>query len=134
MVATYFRVFLVIQYNPGVTHLGPLAVEREEKQKEAQKNSTLCGRGRGRGREEDVEANAYDAYWPDPNVDSPGLERFYSKSVFICHTDGRPRWCSSCYNWKQDRASHCSEVNRCVKKMDHYCPWVGGIVGETCTS
>jgi hypothetical protein len=52
----------------------------------------------------------------------------------VCETDGRPRWCSTCCNWKLDRAHHCSELQRCVRKMDHYCPWVGGIVAETCES
>ncbi|KAK3364410.1 DHHC palmitoyltransferase-domain-containing protein [Lasiosphaeria hispida] len=127
MLLTYFRLFLVIQFNPGVLPLGPLAVEQRAKQKEERRKSGMCVRLR----EGDLEAHQYDIYsWPDPKPDSPGLEAFYSKDVFVCHTDGWPRWCSSCYNWKQDRAHHCSELNRCVKKMDHYCPWVGGIVGE----
>jgi len=119
MLATYLRVFLVIQLDPGVTPLGPRASEQKAKAK-----------GRSR-RERDLEAaNRYEAR-PDDNPDSPGLEEFYSKDVFVCETDGRPRWCSSCCNWKMDRAHHCSEIERCVKKMDHYCPWVGGIVAET---
>ncbi|KAH6628702.1 DHHC palmitoyltransferase-domain-containing protein [Chaetomium tenue] len=119
MLATYLRVFLVIQLDPGVTPLGPRATEQKAKAK-----------GRSR-RERDLEAaNRYEAR-PDDNPDSPGLEEFYSKDVFVCETDGRPRWCSSCCNWKMDRAHHCSEIERCVKKMDHYCPWVGGIVAET---
>jgi palmitoyltransferase len=120
MLVTYFRVFIVIQLNPGVTPLGPKATEWKAKAK-----------GRSR-RERDLEsATRYEAR-PDDNPDSPGLEEFYSKDVFVCETDGRPRWCSTCCNWKVDRAHHCSELERCVKKMDHYCPWVGGIVSETC--
>ncbi|KAH6855287.1 DHHC palmitoyltransferase-domain-containing protein [Chaetomium sp. MPI-CAGE-AT-0009] len=119
MLGTYLRVFLVIQLDPGVTPLGPRATEQKAK---------LKGRSR---RERDLEAaNRYEVR-PDDNPDSPGLEQFYSKDVFVCETDGRPRWCSSCCNWKMDRAHHCSEIERCVKKMDHYCPWVGGIVAET---
>ncbi|CAK7265176.1 Palmitoyltransferase pfa5 [Sporothrix epigloea] len=70
---------------------------------------------------------------PDPRLDpnSPGLEHFYTKDVFECTADGRPVWCMPCGTWKPDRAHHCSEINRCVYKMDHYCPWVGGIVSET---
>ncbi|PKS12051.1 hypothetical protein jhhlp_001347 [Lomentospora prolificans] len=67
---------------------------------------------------------------PDANPDSPGLERFYSKDVFVCESDGRPKWCHDCGQWKPDRASHSREIERCVRKMDHYCPWVGGMVAE----
>ncbi|KAL2172564.1 hypothetical protein VTG60DRAFT_4683 [Thermothelomyces hinnuleus] len=119
VLVTYLRVFLVIQLDPGVTPLGPKATEQNTKTK------------RRRRREQDLEtAQRYEAR-PDDNPDSPGLESFYSKDVFVCETDGRPRWCSTCCNWKIDRAHHCSEIERCVKKMDHYCPWVGGIVAET---
>ncbi|CAK7201370.1 Palmitoyltransferase pfa5 [Sporothrix eucalyptigena] len=70
---------------------------------------------------------------PDPRLDpdSPGLELFYTKDAFECTADGRPVWCTPCGTWKPDRAHHCSEINRCVRKMDHFCPWVGGIVSET---
>ncbi|KAK4239092.1 hypothetical protein C8A03DRAFT_43228 [Achaetomium macrosporum] len=116
---TYLRVFIVIQLNPGVTPLGPRAASHKANAKP-----------RGR-RERDLEAATRYEARPDDNPDSPGLEKFYSKDVFVCETDGRPRWCSTCCNWKIDRAHHCSEIERCVKKMDHYCPWVGGIVAET---
>ena len=53
----------------------------------------------------------------------PGLQDFYSRDVFVCQTDGRPAWCSTCLNWKPDRAHHCREIERCVRKMDHFCPW-----------
>lgn len=69
----------------------------------------------------------------DPRLDpdSPGLENFYTRDIFECTADGRPIWCSPCGAWKPDRAHHCSEIGRCVRKMDHFCPWVGGIVSET---
>ncbi|KAG0650190.1 Palmitoyltransferase [Hyphodiscus hymeniophilus] len=63
---------------------------------------------------------ATDSY-NDP--DSPGLELFYTKDVFICSTDGRPIWCSECSNWKPDRTHHDSSSGRCIRKMDHFCPW-----------
>lgn len=119
----YFRVYVEVQYNPGVTLLGARAIQQREEAKKRKRNH--------RKGDADLESGSRYEACPDKNPDSPGLERFYSKDVFVCNTDGRPRWCSSCCAWKVDRAHHCSELERCVKKMDHYCPWVGGVVGET---
>lgn len=63
-----------------------------------------------------------------------GLEIFYNRDVYTCRSDGLPIWCSECQNWKPDRAHHSGEIQRCVYKMDHYCPWAGGMIGETCKS
>ncbi|PWY90882.1 zf-DHHC-domain-containing protein [Aspergillus heteromorphus CBS 117.55] len=82
--------------------------------------------------DEDVEGglghNAEGGAFP---LDTSGLEKFYTKDVFVCQDDGRPLYCSTCCNYKPDRAHHCREVDRCVRKMDHFCPWVGGVVSET---
>lgn len=56
-------------------------------------------------------------------LNAEGLENFYTKDVFICQPDGRPIYCSTCCQYKTDRAHHCREVDRCVRKMDHFCPW-----------
>ena len=37
--------------------------------------------------------------------------------------------CRTCDNFKPARAHHCSMMDRCVLKMDHYCPWIGNCVG-----
>lgn len=60
-----------------------------------------------------------------------GLEAFYTRDFYTCRSDGLPIWCSDCQNWKPDRAHHSNDIQRCVKKMDHYCPWAGGMIGET---
>ena len=52
-----------------------------------------------------------------------GLEEVYKKDAYICDVHGLPIFCNSCWVWKPDRAHHCSEVNHCVRRMDHYCPW-----------
>jgi len=39
------------------------------------------------------------------------------------------RFCQKCKQLKPPRAHHCSICDRCVLKMDHHCPWVGGCVG-----
>ena len=54
---------------------------------------------------------------------TPSLQDFYARDAFVCQADGHPKWCSTCLNWKPDRAHHCREVERCVRKMDHFCPW-----------
>ena len=122
MIATYLRTIVTINTDPGLVPLGSLAVSRRNS-KEASDSTR---------RADDLEGQPYGGMAPDDNPDSPGLEQFYTKDVFICETDGRPKWCSECCNWKPDRAHHSSELNRCVLRMDHYCPWAGGMVGENC--
>ncbi|XP_067111435.1 palmitoyltransferase ZDHHC3-like isoform X2 [Osmerus mordax] len=39
--------------------------------------------------------------------------------------------CPKCCSIKPDRAHHCSVCKRCIKKMDHHCPWVNNCVGES---
>lgn len=70
---------------------------------------------------------------PQNDPDSPGLEKFYTKEVFTCEGDGKPRWCSECSNWKPDRTHHCSDVGRCIYKMDHFCPWYDSNPGHFCS-
>ncbi|KAH8290319.1 hypothetical protein KR054_001908 [Drosophila jambulina] len=38
--------------------------------------------------------------------------------------------CPKCCSIKPDRAHHCSVCQRCIRKMDHHCPWVNNCVGE----
>ncbi|KAI0424850.1 DHHC palmitoyltransferase-domain-containing protein [Xylaria sp. FL1042] len=121
MVATYARTLYNANFNPGIVPLGPLAVSRQSAKDEKRLRRPYAA--------DDIEARAYDA-GPDNNPDSPGLECFYSRDVFVCESDGRPKWCSECCNWKQDRVHHSREIGRCVYRMDHYCPWAGGMIGE----
>ncbi|KAJ9155370.1 Palmitoyltransferase [Pleurostoma richardsiae] len=120
MSAAYIRTLLKIIFDPGVVPLGPMAAEMPTEMQPRKR----------RQEPGDLEAQPY-IDGPDPDPDSPGLEQFYSKDVFVCENDGRPRWCSTCRTWKPDRAHHSNEIGRCVRKMDHYCPWVGGIISET---
>ncbi|KAI1324558.1 palmitoyltransferase PFA5 [Xylariaceae sp. FL0255] len=120
MVTTYARTLYTAYFDPGVVPLGPRAIARLEKESQQRQKTQVSG---------DIESRAYDA-GPDIDPDSPGIENFYTRDVFICEPDGRPRWCSECCNWKQDRVHHSSEIGRCVYRMDHYCPWVGGMIGE----
>uniref|UniRef100_A0A1I8HW99 Palmitoyltransferase n=1 Tax=Macrostomum lignano TaxID=282301 RepID=A0A1I8HW99_9PLAT len=38
--------------------------------------------------------------------------------------------CPRCSCIKPERAHHCSICRRCVRRMDHHCPWVNNCVGE----
>lgn len=81
-----------------------------------------------------TQGTAYSTYYPmrpAASVTPGNLNTFTSKDAFVCENDGKPRWCQHCNCWKPDRSHHCSEVGRCLYRMDHFCPWVGGVVAET---
>ena len=52
-----------------------------------------------------------------------GIDDYYRRETFVCDAQGLPIWCPTCSNWKPDRTHHCSDVGRCVRKLDHFCPW-----------
>ena len=123
--AAYFRTVYNAQRNQGLVPWTLRRADEQERRIQEKQASRKAKKG-------DVEQQDQPWLPPDMSPDSPGLEAFYSKDIFVCEADGRPRWCSLCWAWKPDRAHHSSELDRCVRKMDHLCPWVGGMISETC--
>ncbi|CAG2224693.1 ZDHHC3_7_25 [Mytilus edulis] len=38
--------------------------------------------------------------------------------------------CNKCETYRPPRAHHCRICRRCIRKMDHHCPWINNCVGE----
>lgn len=134
MTTSFMRLAYITAFDPPYVPLGPSAppAVRDRisyRTNDIPKNtSKRGGNGIAMGEYDAGDISAETKARNDP--DSPGLELFYTKDVFTCQVDGHPSWCSSCCNWKPDRAHHCSSAGRCIYKMDHFCPWIGGPIGE----
>lgn len=128
----YLRVLHEIILNPGFVPLGP---QWSEKQTKSDKNARKGRRSRS-GKTDNISGEKAGDFPPaEPGIsggndlesglsaEEASLESFYTKNFFVCQQDGMPIWCSTCLQFKPDRARHCREVGRCVRKMDHFCPW-----------
>lgn len=116
--SSFGRLWYMITFDPPYLPLGENAPIKQKIPLRRRRESELAGQeydGQIRA-DEDSEKQRNDP-------DSPGLEKFYTKNVFVANMDGKPKWCSQCANWKPDRTHHCSDAGRCIYKMDHYCPW-----------
>ncbi|CAI7603974.1 unnamed protein product [Penicillium glandicola] len=132
MVVSYLHLYYHVLWNPGYLPPGEQKLADDEKAKKpkrhrGKKNARIADPEKTNQADADVERGS-NSTAVDTGV---GLESFYTKDVFVCQEDGRPLWCSTCCQYKTDRAHHCRELGRCVRKMDHFCPWVGGVVSET---
>ncbi|KAL3912215.1 MAG: hypothetical protein SGPRY_008411, partial [Prymnesium sp.] len=45
-------------------------------------------------------------------------------------TDVKLKYCDTCHVVRPARASHDRHTDRCVRRFDHYCPFLGNAVGE----
>ena len=52
-----------------------------------------------------------------------------SREFILCDKDGNPERCDTCKTFTPARTSHCTELGRCVKKFDHFCPLVFYAIG-----
>lgn len=132
VVATYFRLMYNVIWDPGYLPLGAERVKADSTSQDSKRTHSKRRRSSRKASdaekatqpEVDLERGMNDhAGGKAFQLDPAGLESFYTKDVFVCQEDGRPPWCSTCCQFKTDRAHHCREVDRCVRKMDHFCPW-----------
>ena len=133
--SAYFRTLFTIAVNPG--YVSQKSQHHKKHKHGKSSKSTVDGHTSNSSDAGDVEKLAGPSGYPggytyngvgagstsNPVTELSGPEEFYEKDIFECSGDGMPRWCSTCMIWKPDRAHHCREVGRCVRKMDHYCPW-----------
>lgn len=137
LLATWGRFLQAVIFNPGYVPKGKrpkaqkLTTNGESETRRQRSRSRSTRRSRSRESSPSVKFLDREAVRDGILACPPGLEQFYRKEVFISGIDGVPRFCNACWNWKPDRTHHSSELNRCVKRYDHYCPWVGGAVSET---
>ena len=138
---TYFRILYAVISSPGYVERGPLFYANRKAQSAQAQPRSSKRRSASDGSDEkasrDLEKGIGGLGYtnggsqlrgivggrPPPESNSPELQDFWKKEVFVCEGDGRPIYCSMCMNWKPDRTHHCREVDRCVRKMDHFCPW-----------
>ncbi|KAI1945441.1 Palmitoyltransferase pfa5 [Ophidiomyces ophidiicola] len=131
---SYLRVLSTILLNPGFLPRGNQWDTLNSPETESKKKRRRSSRSRSRpssahSAKQKHQGDKKTETSPYP-IDAYGLEAYYCKDIFVCQPDGRPPWCPTCCQWKTDRSHHCSEVDRCVRKLDHFCPWVGGVICE----
>ena len=98
----------------GVSRAGSVAIwEKELQQRRSSGSSGGDARGGGGG-------GGGGGARPDPaSLDSPALWAGHWNQL-----------CVSCRIVRPLRAKHCTVAGRCVQSYDHYCPWVGNVVGK----
>lgn len=127
MVVSYMRLYYQVLWNPGYLPLGEQKLADDESIKQSKrrgkKGTRKADPEKTNQADMDVERGSNSTAVGTAVQSDIGLESFYTKDVFVCQEDGRPLWCTTCCQYKTDRAHHCRELGRCVRKMDHFCPW-----------
>ncbi|AET39193.1 palmitoyltransferase PFA5 Ecym_4114 [Eremothecium cymbalariae DBVPG len=50
--------------------------------------------------------------------------------IYQCDPQGYPMWCSTCQSLKIERSHHSELLKYCVPRFDHYCVWLGTVIGR----
>jgi len=121
IVAVAVRLGSVIVSNPGFVPVGNGPDDAsDEIRRPHRTGKQLAPPASKEGKADFVDRAAIiDGITPSP----PGLEDFARRDVYVCEPDGLPPFCRFCWNWKPDRTHHNRMLGRCVRRLDHYCPW-----------
>lgn len=68
--------------------------------------------------------------WGPGSIDSNYTRIDSPDEPFVCGEDGYTPWCSHCQHFKPARAHHSSTEGRCIPVMDHFCIWLGKVIGQ----
>lgn len=100
MATSFFRLVYITTFDPPLVPRGPSAVrDRKANKKGGKERLVEDGIGRGEYDSRDSSGDTTrNGSGSQHDPDSPGLELFYTKDVFVCELDGKPRWCSECAN------------------------------------
>ena len=79
-------------------------------------------------------------YWLQVYIKGPGMSPVFPAfdlyanidslpEYFMCDENGYPYWCTTCQSLKVPRSFHSRRSNYCILKFDHYCIWLGSLLG-----
>ena len=142
LATTFFRLLYVVINNPGFVPRGSQYYENQTRSRGRRKDhrhktehydeKAQADSARGSTTAQSTRGGNVPHIIPQAALsDTTMLQQILDQDIYTCEGDGKPTWCSTCYNYKPSRAHHCREVGRCVYKMDHFCPWAGGIISAT---
>lgn len=128
-VVAYIRIILAIYIEPGLVPLGNESADAKGRRSKTRRKGSKGEKKKlganqhvgSTGVFEDEEGTTWAERQHGEKMKR--LETYVPREVFVCDFEGLPLWCDKCSNWKPDRTHHCTDLGRCVRRMDHFCPW-----------